>query len=272
MNYEQVLQVLGPLAEAPWFEITNADNGKDGSSKIPIVRINGPIGGFAAMFGYGVGHAQFAEKLDAIDADEIDLRINSGGGSVFEADGIAASLRKHPAKVVATIEGLAASAASTIAMAADEVVMDVDAEMMIHNASGGTWGGATELRKFAAILERQNTKSAKAYMRKAGGKLDDWFDAMDEETWYFADEAVEAGLADRISGDKSESDTGSTSEAVAIAQQIFGYRGRRDTMDNDPGQIPAAAAPAAAAPQDDADAINTAARRQRAQILMERNR
>jgi ATP-dependent protease ClpP protease subunit len=87
-------------------------------------------------FGTGVSAKQFVEDLNAIETDEIHLRINSPGGNVFEGVAMLNAVRRHKAKVTVFVDGLAASAASVLAMGGDEVVMSRNAELMIHDAWG----------------------------------------------------------------------------------------------------------------------------------------
>lgn len=137
---------------------------------------------------------------DVQDGDEIHLYINSLGGSVKEALGIYNALKRAPAKVFAHIDGFAASAASIIAMAADEVIMPRNTCMMIHNAAWWTYGNPAELRKSADDLEVINKSAIESYMMKAGNKLDavTLQRFLDAETWLTAAECLEYGLADRV--------------------------------------------------------------------------
>lgn len=134
------------------------------------------------------------------EGDEIHLYINSLGGSVKEALGIYNALKRAPAKVFAHIDGFAASAASIIAMAADEVIMPRNTCMMIHNAAWLAYGNPAELRKSADDLEVINKSAIESYMLKAGDKLDETtlHRFLDAETWLTAAECLEYGLADRL--------------------------------------------------------------------------
>lgn len=137
-------------------------------------------------------------QLAEIDGD-VTVRISSGGGDVYEGIDIMQALRNHPGRVTVIVESLAASAASFIAVGgADEVLMRKSSEMMIHRAMTFSDGNADELSKTLADLERQDMKLASIYAEKAGGQVDDWLEAMGAETWYTSEEAVAAGLADRV--------------------------------------------------------------------------
>ena len=142
---------------------------------------------------------QFSDDLAALgQLDEIDLRVNSPGGDVFAGIAIHNTLKKHKAKVVATVDGIAASAASYITMAADKIVMPKNAFMLVHGASGFAWGNAADMRKTAEDLERINTSLTATYAARS--KKDDATIAalMLEDRLMDASEALEYGLADEV--------------------------------------------------------------------------
>src|SRR5690554_1095433 len=147
---------------------------------------------------FGVSAKQFAKDLKQhATARQIDLRIHSPGGSVFDGNAIYNQLKQHPAKITAHIDGIAASMASVIAMAADHVVMPENALMMIHNPWSVSAGDSDQLRKDADLLDKVKTTLVGAYGRSA--MTDDEIVAiMDAETWLTAAEAVEMGFADEI--------------------------------------------------------------------------
>lgn len=130
---------------------------------------------------------------------QINLYINSYGGSVFEGTAIYNQLRRHPAKKTVYIDGFACSVASVIAMAGDEVVMPRNAMMMIHNAWMYACGNAAELRKAADDLDTINKGNRQAYLQKAGDKLieEELVSMLDAETWLTAEDCIRLGLADR---------------------------------------------------------------------------
>jgi ATP-dependent Clp protease protease subunit len=146
----------------------------------------------------GVAAAPFVKALRGIDADTIHLRINSPGGSVFAARAIEQALREHKAKVVAHIDGLAASAATFIAMAADEIVMAPGALFMIHKAWTFTYGNADDLRTEAELLSKIDGTLADTYAARTGKDAAAVLDMMAAETWFTAQEAVDAGFADTV--------------------------------------------------------------------------
>lgn len=130
---------------------------------------------------------------------QIDIYINSYGGSVFEGTAIYNQLKRHPAHKTVYVDGFACSIASVIAMAGDEVVMPRNALMMIHNMWMCACGNAKELRKAADDLDVINEAGRAAYLEKAGDKLTPEMLAKmeDEETWLTAEQCIQYGLADR---------------------------------------------------------------------------
>lgn len=150
---------------------------------------------------YGTRSSEFAERLKEAGDGDITLRVNSPGGDVYEGLAIMNQLRNHPGKVTAYVEGLAASAASFIVVGgADELIMNRNSELMIHDAMSMVSGNAEEITTALAGLERASENIASIYAEKAGGDSVSWREAMRAETWFTAEEAVEAGLADSVGG------------------------------------------------------------------------
>ncbi|WHY83011.1 Clp protease ClpP [Siminovitchia fortis] len=143
----------------------------------------------------------FKQELDELgDVDIINLYVNSPGGSVFEGITIHNMLKRHKAKVTAHVDALAASIASVIIMAADEIRMPSNSMLMIHNPWTFAIGNAAELRKQADDLDRIGKSSMQSYLDKAGDKLTEekLQEMLDAETWLSADEAYEYGLCDVV--------------------------------------------------------------------------
>src|SRR5690606_8034659 len=103
---------------------------------------------------------------------------------------------QHQAHVTVIVDSLAASIASVIAMAGDRVVMAKNATMMIHDGHGLSIGNAADMREMADLLDKVSDNIASVYAERAGGDVAEWRERMRAETWYSADEAVSAGLAD----------------------------------------------------------------------------
>ena len=129
---------------------------------------------------------------------ELTLRINSPGGSVFDGVAIYNALKRHQAKVTVWIDGIAASIASMIAMAGDEVVMPENAMLVLHDPSGLVAGTAADMRAAADALDKMAAAMVAAYRDKSGAGDAEIEALMAAETWLSAEEAVELGLADRV--------------------------------------------------------------------------
>ncbi|SCY99043.1 head maturation protease, ClpP-related [Lysinibacillus sp. SG55] len=151
---------------------------------------------------YGeVSSVTFKNELDKLgDVETIHLYINSDGGSVFEGVTIYNMLKRHEARIIVHIDALAASIASVIAMAGDEIRMPSNSMLMVHNAWSYVVGNAEKLRKAADDLDRINQSAMIAYKDKAGDKLDDTTlkELLDNETWLSAEKAFEHGLCDIV--------------------------------------------------------------------------
>lgn len=181
-----------PLVALPWFEISDAyETDHEGTATDVLIYEN--IGG-----SFGVDAASFAEQISTIDSDVINLRINSPGGSVFDAIAIHSSLLHHPARVHTWIDGLAASAASVVAMAGDRITVMPGGQMMIHKASMMIDGNDDDAERAMEHLRRQSTNIAGMYAARAGGDVAEWMALMAAETWMFGNEAVDLGLADDV--------------------------------------------------------------------------
>ena len=169
-------------------------------------RIENKADGNAAVFLYdevgmfGVTAADFTKDLRNIKSDRIELRISSPGGEVWDGLAIYQALRNHPAEVDVFVDSIAASSASFIAQAGDTVTMARNAQMMIHEAHAVSVGNSKDMRDCAELLDKCSDNIADIYAQRAGGTVAQWRQAMGRETWYSADEAVKAGLADGVTG------------------------------------------------------------------------
>jgi ATP-dependent protease ClpP protease subunit len=140
-----------------------------------------------------------ASVLSIAGGAPVELVINSPGGDAFEGAAIFAELRNYPGRVTAAVRGIAASAASLVAMGADDIVMDAAAVMMIHDPSALTIGPARAHRQSAEMLDKLGGVYAAAYAGRSGNRLADVVAWMEAETWLTAEEAVALGFADRVS-------------------------------------------------------------------------
>lgn len=147
----------------------------------------------------GVTAKQFADDLKAAGkVDTIHLHINSPGGDVFDGLSIYRLLVDHKAKVIVHIDGLAASIASVIAMAGDEIHMSESGFLMIHNAWGIAFGSAAEMRTMADLLDKTTASIRDVYVARTGKTADKVKGWMDEETWFTAQEALDNGFVTEV--------------------------------------------------------------------------
>ncbi len=181
--------------------LASIPQGVDVGGGTVTLRLYDPIDSYGGE--WGVSAKEFAAAVDALPdgTTEIILLINSPGGEVWDGLAILNTLRKHPARVVAIVEGIAASAASFIAAGCDEMVMAGNSEVYIHNAWGYASGDADDMRAAAEDLERLDRNIAAIYAEKSGQTVDYWLAEMPRDRFMSAEEAVESGLADRIEGD-----------------------------------------------------------------------
>lgn len=174
------------VADQHWYSITNLGQN---AAEIWV---------YAEIGGWGITADGLVSELAALNVAEIVVHLNSPGGDVFDGIAIMNALRDHPANVTVKVDALAASIASIIAQAGNKIIMGRNSMMMIHNASGFAMGESKDLRKMADLLEATTDNLADVYTERAGGKKKEWLAAMDAETWYSAEEAVAAGLADEV--------------------------------------------------------------------------
>ncbi|MGG3448639.1 head maturation protease, ClpP-related [Domibacillus aminovorans] len=138
------------------------------------------------------------EQLEQAGNEDLEMDINSGGGSVFDASEIYTAVKSHPGKVNGRIVGIAASAASVIAMAADNLSMSPTAQMMIHNASMRGQGDYRDMQHNAEFLKNVNQTVANAYSLKSGKEYSELLSMMDDETWLTPQQALEHNLIDEV--------------------------------------------------------------------------
>lgn len=172
-------------------------------SKWYDIKAVGKSAGEVSIFGdigsYGVTAKDFARDLKALGAiGEMDVFLNTRGGSLMEGIAIYNIINRHPAHVNVNILGIALSMGSVIAAAGDKVSMPENAIMMVHSAQTDVEGNATELRKRADIVDKFNEGIVSAYVKKTGKTAEEIKEIMEEETWFTAADAVEAGFADEV--------------------------------------------------------------------------
>jgi ATP-dependent protease ClpP protease subunit len=198
-----------------WYNITSK---KRADKVVAEVMIFGEIG-------WEVTAREFVKDLTLLEADQINVRINSVGGDVFDGVAIYNALRQKDADVYVYVEGLAASAASFIAQAGDEVIMLTGSQMMIHDASAMAWGNEEVMLDTADVLSRISNSIADIYAQRAGGKAEDWRAIMKAEMWYSPEEAVTAGLADSVLADENK-DAQAAKDTWDL--RVFNFAGRKE--------------------------------------------
>lgn len=217
MTNRSAMLLAAGIAERtkPCYAIENADDGE--RARVYVYDVIG---------GWYLDSAEFVKDVHAITAPNIDLHVNSPGGLVFDAVSMFEAVRNHPAHVDTHIDGLAASAASFVALAGDTVEIARGGRVMIHDAAGIAIGNASDMREYADLLDAVSDDISGYYAEKAGGSAKSWRTAMQQTTWYSAAEAVEVGLADRVAGGKKDDpeDTHRPPAAVDARSQIIRAR------------------------------------------------
>lgn len=200
---------------------------------------------------FGISSAMVVEALLMADGRDVLVHLNSPGGMVTEGLAIHSTFKQYAGKVTMRVEGLAASAASFVMLAADEVLIEPNAMVMIHDAWDVTIGPASEHRRTADLLDKVSDNIASMYATKAGTDAAEWRTAMLEETWYVGQEAVDAGLVDALTDGESADDTTVAAAKRAGARNqwsgIFAKAPARATVPADPLDVP----PVIVEPDDD---------------------
>lgn len=158
------------------------------------------IVGYDSWSGEGVPAGKFREAVKAVKTPEIDLRLHSPGGDVFDAVTMVAAMDGFKGKINVFVDGLAASAASVLAMAGDRITMAEGSRMMIHDPWSFVGGNADEMRRKASLLDGVKEDIVKAYLRQSNLDAGKIAKLMTEETWMTGDEAVRDGFAHEVNG------------------------------------------------------------------------
>lgn len=203
--------------------------------------------------GGGVTSKRVAAALRAIGDQEVFVDLNSPGGDFFEGVAIYNALRAHPKKVTVRILGLAASAASVIAMAGDDIQIGKAGFLMVHNAWVIAIGNRHDLAEAAKTMEPFDDAMATVYAERAGVKKTKAAEWMDNETWFNGEQAVAEGLADdflpadQVAEDKTKADAGRSVNALRKVDAHLAKSGiprseRRTLLNEVKGGTPDAAA------------------------------
>lgn len=185
------------------------------------ITLNGPVIGDGSAWLYDwfgipyISASKVSRELTDARGDEVELYINSGGGSVFAGSEVYTLLKEYRGKVTAKITGIAASAASFLAMAADEIMMSPPSQMMIHNAATWTDGDKNSHMSSTNMLHSADHGITNAYRLRTGKSQDELLALMDKTTWMNAQQAVELGFADGILFDDSNT-------LIAVSNSISG--------------------------------------------------
>lgn len=169
---------------------------------------------------FGIDPKTWVPEFNAVKAKVIHLRINSPGGAVLDSEAMRVAIRQHPANVIAHIDGLCASAATGLAIAANEVEMASGAMFMVHDPWGCCVGNAADMEAYAALLRKTTGNIVQTYKARTGQSAAQIRAWMTQETWFTAAEALEHGFVDRIftPGQASNAaDPGKAKRARALA-------------------------------------------------------
>ncbi|WP_416193532.1 head maturation protease, ClpP-related [Nitrobacter sp. TKz-YC01] len=222
--------VLTKWAEHPLAAVPDAD-GDTTISIFDVIRED-------FWTGSGVTANRISAALRSIGNKDITVRINSPGGDMFEGIAIYNLLRAHPAKVTVEVLGWAASAASIIAMAGDDIRMGLGSFMMVHNAWGVVIGNRHDMREAAELFDQFDAALADIYQARTGMKRADIEQLMDAETFMTAAQAVEHGFADGVDDAQIHAETNASAQVrpeirakrridAALAQQGISRTERR---------------------------------------------
>ncbi len=183
----------------PMMKVTNKVlNKTDGSSSDEGVNLYlyGDIG--EDWFGYGITALRVRTALNQVEEETVNLHIHSNGGDAFEGIAIYNVLKQSNKTINVYIDGLAASAASIIALAGDKIYMPQNTQLMIHNAASFTYGFAEDFEKMATSLRNVNDSVRQTYLSRFSGTEDELIKYMDDETFFTAEQAIALNLADEI--------------------------------------------------------------------------
>jgi ATP-dependent Clp protease, protease subunit len=201
---------------------------------------------------YGdIGESWWWESTSATDVDsalkeagnnDLVIHLNSPGGSAFDGIAIYNRLKSHKGKVKIHVDGWACSAASIIAMAADELIMGAGSMMMIHEASTIVWGSKTLMRKEADMLEKLEDGIIDIYMTRANVEREEIRNMVNEETWFSANETLEIGFATATAATVEENNDDELAQMKVQMQAMQEQLDQYKNQQKEPEQRPAATA------------------------------
>lgn len=170
---------------------------------------------------WGVTAGDFTAALKNAGPGRVRVRINSPGGDVFDGYAMHNALLHHPGGVETVVDGIAASAASFIALAGETVTMVETSMMMIHNGRGVVVGNRHDMRETAGTLDKIDNQIAAIYASKTGKPLEDMAALMDAETWMTSAEAKDAGFCDSVQAVPTSGSKAKASAKVAIRAALL---------------------------------------------------
>lgn len=174
------------------------------------------------LFGIDATSPRTVNKvIDELNGEDIEVEINSGGGDVFAGSEIYTALKRYPGNVKMDIVGIAASAASVIAMAGDTVRISPTAQIMIHNVSSRASGDYRVMQHEADVLENYNKSIANAYILKTGLSQEKLLELMNEETWLNAQQAKELGFVDEVMFDEGNQLVASAANGFVFPPEVI---------------------------------------------------
>lgn len=185
---------------------------------------------------YGVSAKNFLNDLRSVKASELDVEINSPGGDVFAGIAIHNGLRASGKTINVKVMGLAASAASLIAMAGDTIEMPANAFMMIHNPWGFAMGDAEEMRNTADTLDKIGTSLVATYAKRTGKDADEIAQMLNAETWLTADEALAQGFATKVTDAVAAKASFDLERLPENVRAVYAAAGTDEGPDVDPNQ------------------------------------
>lgn len=193
-----------------------------------VLTLSGPIARASILADETINSKDVVEALDGIDKDVL-IRLNSPGGDAFQGIEIYNYLKNHPSHITVEVTALAASAASIIAMAADELIMSKGASLMIHEAKTVAIGNKADIKKTLSSLENVDESIIEIYQDKTGLDENEIRNLMTAETWFTAKSAVEKGFADKTKDmvetpEETKGNMKNESEMIAMRNEIEGLK------------------------------------------------
>lgn len=201
-----------------------------------VLTLSGPIAQTSIFADGTINSQDIAEALDDVDKDVL-IRLNSPGGDAFQGIEIYNYLKNHSSHITVEVTALAASAASIIAMAADELVMSKGASLMIHEAATIAIGNKADVKKTLNALETVDASIVEVYKDKTGLDENEIEQLMTAETWFTSKDAVDKGFADKLKDTvetpkETQEDVENNSEMMTIKNEIEGLKIQLSNFEN----------------------------------------